>query len=53
MYKILIVEDDGVISKSLKNHLCNWGFEAKEILDFHQVINEFVAYDPQLVLMDI
>ncbi|KNZ41146.1 response regulator transcription factor [Acetobacterium bakii] len=53
MYKILIVEDDGVISKSLKDHLCKWGFEAVEILDFHQVINEFVAADPQLVLMDI
>jgi len=53
MYKILIVEDDGVISKSLKDHLYKWGFEAAEILDFHQVVNAFVDYDPQLVLMDI
>ncbi|MGV8905199.1 MAG: response regulator transcription factor [Acetobacterium sp.] len=53
MYKILIVEDDSIIAKSLKTHLCKWGFEAQSIQDFHQVINEFVAYDPQLILMDI
>lgn len=27
MYKILLVEDDEIISKSIKQHLENWGFE--------------------------
>lgn len=53
MYKILIIEDDEIIAKSLKTHLCKWGFEARSILNFHQVIREFMAYDPQLILMDI
>ena len=28
MYKILIVEDDEVIAKTLKVHLEKWGYEA-------------------------
>lgn len=53
MYKILIIEDDPIISQSLQNHLQKWGFEAAEIIDFHHVLDEFVRVDPQLVLLDI
>lgn len=53
MYKILIVEDDPIISQALKNHLEKWGFAATEIVDFHHILDEFVRVDPQLVLLDI
>lgn len=53
MYKILIIEDDQIIGKSLKNHLSKWEFEAEEIIDFHHILDEFVRVDPQLILMDI
>ena len=53
MYKILIIEDDQIIATSLKNHLGKWGLEAETIIEFHHILDEFVAYDPQLVLLDI
>jgi two-component system, OmpR family, response regulator protein BraR/BceR len=53
VYKILIVEDDNIIAKSIKRHIETWGCEAEYITDFENVISAFVAYDPQLVLLDI
>ena len=53
MYKILIIEDDMVIAKTLKNHLQSWGYETTYIKDFDRVMQEFVNFDPQLVLLDI
>lgn len=53
MYKILIVEDDMVIAKTVKNHLQTWGFEVEYVSDFQNVMSQFVSFDPQLVLLDI
>ncbi|MEW8995752.1 response regulator transcription factor [Clostridium sp.] len=53
MYKILIVEDDLVIAKTVKNHIKSWGFEAECVNDFKDVLAAFVSYSPQLVLLDI
>lgn len=53
MYKILIVEDDMVIAKTVKTHLESWGYEVDYIIDFQNVMSHFVSYDPQLVLLDI
>ena len=53
MYKILIVEDDLIIAKSIKKHIQSWGFEAECVTDFKDVLGEFVSYNPQLVLLDI
>ncbi len=53
MYKILIVEDDEVIAGSLRRHMESWGYEARCIDDFQNVLAEFAAFEPQLVLMDI
>ncbi len=53
MHRILIVEDDVVICNAIMNHLSNWGCDVRSIKDFQNVLNEFVSYDPQLVLMDI
>lgn len=53
MYKVLIVEDDKTISKILGEHLSKWGYEVETIKDFQHVLEEFIAFDPQIVLMDI
>lgn len=53
MYKLLIVEDDSVIAKSIKNHMESWGYEAVCITDFENVKKVFVQEQPHLVLMDI
>lgn len=53
MYKILIVEDDMVIAKVMANHLIKWDYEVKYITDFRDIINEFIEFEPQLVLLDI
>lgn len=53
MYKIFIVEDDEIIGKSVENHIASWGCETKRVSDFRHVLADFVAFDPQLVLLDI
>lgn len=53
MQKILIVEDDEVISSTLKKHLEKWNFEVNVIEDFEHVMEIFLEYQPTLVLLDI
>lgn len=53
LYRILVVEDDLVIAKTVTKHIASWGYEAKYITDFQTVLSEFVSFAPQLVLMDI
>lgn len=53
MYKIMIVEDDKVISKSIKKHIENWGCEVFSVSDFNNVLSDFVSFSPNLVLLDI
>lgn len=53
LYKILIVEDDMVIAKVISNHLTKWDYKVKYIGDFRAVMDEFIQFDPQLVLLDI
>ena len=53
MYRILIVEDDRGIGEAILRQASVWGLEAKCVSDFQNVMGEFGAFDPQLVLMDI
>ena len=53
MYKILIVEDDRVIADKMKEHLEQWDYEVSCVQDFKRVQEEYTAFDPQLVIMDI
>lgn len=53
MYKIWIVEDDEIIASKMKQYLMSWGYDCEIISDFYHVIDEFKAYSPHLVLMDI
>ncbi|MCB6991913.1 response regulator transcription factor [bacterium 210820-DFI.6.37] len=53
MHKILIIEDDQTICNILKRHLSKWGYEVRAIDNFQDILEEFIAFDPQLVLLDI
>lgn len=53
MYRILIVEDDESIARSVKTHLESWNYEVCCAEDFSNVAGTFAAFDPQLVLMDV
>ena len=53
MYRILIVEDDGVISGVMQRHLESWGYTVGCVENFENVLAECAAFDPQLVLLDI
>lgn len=53
MYRILIVEDDEVIARSVKKHLESWDYEVCCAADFANVLGTFLEFSPQLVLMDI
>lgn len=53
MYRILIVEDDAAIASLLERHLTAGGLAARCVEDFRRVIEEFTAFDPQLVLLDV
>ncbi len=52
-YRLFVVEDDTVIAGEMKRHLEKWGYEVRCAADFCNILSEFAAFSPQLVLMDI
>lgn len=53
MYRIFLVEDDEVIAGAVARHLEGWGYTVRCAQAFDRVLQEFAAFDPQLVLLDI
>ena len=53
MYKLFIVEDDPVIAQSVKAQAEVWDLEVRVAEDFHAVLDEFTAFLPHIVLLDI
>ena len=53
MHRIFIVEDDAVIADVVERHLRGWGYHVRQCRDFEHVLEEFAAFDPQLVILDI
>lgn len=53
MYRIFLVEDDKTIAGVLQRELQRWGYEAVCAADFQNVLQEFKAAQPHLVLLDI
>jgi len=51
--RVMIVEDDAVIAKSIAAGLSRWGYEPCLARDFSRVEEEFEETAPDLVLMDI
>lgn len=53
MYRILVVEDDEIIARGIKQHLESWDYNVCCAADFADVLGTFVDFSPQLVLMDV
>lgn len=51
--KIFIVEDDPVIASAVAEHIASWGGEPRIARNFQNIVQEFVEFDPQLVLLDV
>ena len=51
--KILIVDDEKHISELISLYLTKEGFETKEVNDGRKAIDEFYAYNPKLVILDL
>ncbi|MCI8336837.1 MAG: response regulator transcription factor [Peptococcaceae bacterium] len=52
-YRIFIVEDDKAIAEAIKGQCEKWDLEGVCVENFHQVLLEFAAAAPHLVLLDI
>ena len=53
MYKIFVIEDDAVIARAVVEYIASWGWEARKAKDLTRVMEEFTAFAPHLVLLDI
>lgn len=53
MYKIIIVEDDITIARTLKEHLSKWTYNVIYVTDFNDIMEKFKEFDPHIVLMDV
>lgn len=53
MYRIFIVEDDAAIAGVIRRHLEGWGYTVRCAERFDDVLSEFAAFDPHLVLLDV
>ncbi len=53
MQRILIVEDDATIARLVASELEKWGYAAACVRNFAAVLEEFMAFEPHLVLMDL
>ena len=51
--KVFIVEDERSIAQSICQILSQWNLQSKIIENFDKVCDEFLSYNPDIVLMDI
>ena len=49
----MIVEDDEIISNSIAGYLQKWQYATHEVVDFQNVVKEFVEQSPELLVLDI
>lgn len=53
MYRIMMVEDDSTITEVMERQLQKWGYEILIWKEFDRVLEGFLQWKPDLVLMDI
>lgn len=53
MYKILIVEDDAGIAQAIQKQAAMWELESHIVKNFRDVMAEYAAYQPHIILLDI
>ena len=51
MYRILIIEDDERIASAIKKHLETWGLEAACAENLRDIMPQFSAFSPHLILL--
>ncbi len=53
MYRLLIVEDDKGIAEAITVQAQMWALEVRCVADFRNVMTDFAAFVPHIVLLDI
>ncbi len=53
MYRILIIEDDLTIARTIQGHLSKWDYDVVFVTDFKNIIEQFIQFEPQIVLLDV
>ena len=53
MYRLLIIEDDKGIAEAIKEQAELWNLSVHCVGNFREVMSEFAAFDPHIVLPDI
>ena len=52
-YRLLIVEDDPGIAEAVRAQAELWELEARCAQDFRRVLDDFLAFQPHIVLLDV
>ena len=52
-YRIYLVEDDAMLAEEISKLLVKWGYEVRRAEMFDDILDEFLAAEPQVVLMDV
>ncbi|SDI54578.1 two-component system, OmpR family, bacitracin resistance response regulator BceR [Paenibacillus naphthalenovorans] len=53
LFKIMLIEDDATLFDEIRERLSQWSYDVYGIKDFGNVIHEFTAVKPDLVIIDI
>ncbi len=53
MYRIFLIEDDPALAEAIGNVMTVWGHDVCIARDFRNILAEFTACQPHLVLMDL
>ncbi|MBP2002214.1 OmpR family two-component system bacitracin resistance response regulator BceR [Paenibacillus shirakamiensis] len=53
MFSIMLIEDDMTLFQEIKDRLSQWSYDIIGVQDFSNIIPEFTASAPDLVLIDI
>lgn len=53
MFKVMIVEDDLIIQQALQSELQKWDYQVHCVTNFHDVMAEYLEFEPQLILLDV
>ena len=53
MYRLLIIEDDKGIADAIRTQVGMWDIQAQCVMDFRNVMEQFTAFEPHIVLLDV
>lgn len=53
LFKLMLIEDDETLFKEIKDRFTQWSYDVYGIQDFSEVMEQFIAIKPDLVVIDI